>query len=110
MADVTGGSGTASRISTESFLICYGDAQTKSPWTIMSADDIVICSENRKQVEENLERLRYVLDKRGMKVSHSKTKYMCVNEKDLSGTVRLQEAEMEKVEDFKYLGSTLQSN
>ena len=36
----------------------------------MFSDD-VICSKNRKQVEENLERLGYELKRRGMKVNHS---------------------------------------
>ncbi|KAM7405544.1 hypothetical protein PAMP_012803 [Pampus punctatissimus] len=35
---------------------------------------------------------------------------MCVNERDPSGSVRLQGEEIKKVEDFKYLGSTVQSN
>ncbi|KAK3514278.1 hypothetical protein QTP70_012896 [Hemibagrus guttatus] len=41
--------------------------QTESPWTMMFADDLVICSESREQVEENLERWRFVLERRGMK-------------------------------------------
>ena len=45
-----------------------------------------------------------------MKVSSRKTVYMCVNKRNPSGTVRLQGAEMKKVGDFKYLGSTVQSN
>ena len=45
-----------------------------------------------------------------MKISCSKTEYMCVNERDPSGTVKLQGAEIKKVEHFKYLGSTVQSN
>ena len=45
-----------------------------------------------------------------MKVSQRKTEYMCVNERNPRGTVRLQGAEMKKVEDFKNLGSTVQSN
>ncbi|KAK3514745.1 hypothetical protein QTP70_029693 [Hemibagrus guttatus] len=74
------------------------------------ADDIVICSESREQVEKNLERWRFALERRGMKVSRSKTEYMCVNEREGSGTVRLQGEEVKKVQEFKYLGSTVQSN
>ncbi|KAK3508693.1 hypothetical protein QTP70_004208 [Hemibagrus guttatus] len=86
------------------------EVRQESPWTMMFADDIVICSESREQVEENLERWRFALDRRGMKVSRSKTEYMCVNEREGSGTVRLQGEEVKKVQDFKYLGSTVQSN
>ncbi|KAK3556562.1 hypothetical protein QTP70_009536 [Hemibagrus guttatus] len=74
------------------------------------ADDIVICSESREQVEESLERWRFALERRGMKVSRSKTEYMCVNEREGSGTVRLQGEEVKEVQEFKYLGSTVQSN
>ncbi|KAK3541670.1 hypothetical protein QTP86_000341 [Hemibagrus guttatus] len=86
------------------------EVRQESPWTMMFADDIVICSESREQVEENLERWRFALEKRGMKVSRSKTEYMCVNEREGSGTVRLQGEEVKKVQEFKYLGSTVQSN
>ena len=34
---------------------------------------------------------------------------MCVNERQVNGTVKMQE-EVAKVEDFKYLGSTVQRN
>ncbi|KAK3555213.1 hypothetical protein QTP86_010465 [Hemibagrus guttatus] len=86
------------------------EIRQESPWTMMFADDIVICSESREQVEENLERWRFALKRRGMKVSRSKTEYMCVNEREGSGTVRLQGEEVKKVQEFKYLGSTVQSN
>ncbi|KAK3508735.1 hypothetical protein QTP70_004280 [Hemibagrus guttatus] len=86
------------------------EVRRKSPWTMMFADDIVICSESREQVEENLERWRFALERRGMKISRSKTEYMCVNEREGSGTVRLQGEEVKKVQEFKYLGSTVQSN
>ncbi|KAK3546072.1 hypothetical protein QTP70_019989, partial [Hemibagrus guttatus] len=82
----------------------------ESTWTMMFAHDIVICSESRKQVEENLKRWRFALERRGMKVSRSKTEYMCVNEREGSGTVRLQGEEVKKVQELKYLGSTVQSN
>ncbi|KAK3523326.1 hypothetical protein QTP86_029494 [Hemibagrus guttatus] len=86
------------------------EVRQEYPWTMMFADDIVICSESREQVEENLERWRFALERRGMKVSRSKTEYMCVNEREGSGTVRLQGEEVKKVQEFKYLGSTVQSN
>ncbi|KAI5095388.1 hypothetical protein C0J45_15463 [Silurus meridionalis] len=73
----------------------------ESPWTMMFADDIVICCESREQVEKSLERWRYALERRGMKVSRSKTEYMCVNEREGSGVVRLQGEEVEKVEEFR---------
>ncbi|KAK3575396.1 hypothetical protein QTP86_025801 [Hemibagrus guttatus] len=86
------------------------EVRQESPWTMMFADDIVICSESREQVEENLERWRFALERRGVKVSGSKTEYMCVNEREGSGTVRLQGEEVKKVQEFKCLGSTVQSN
>ncbi|KAK3550288.1 hypothetical protein QTP86_023820, partial [Hemibagrus guttatus] len=86
------------------------EVRQESPWTMMFADDIVICSESREQVKESLERWRFALERRGMKVSRSKTEYMCVNEREGSGTVRLQGEEVKKVQEFKYLGSTVQSN
>lgn len=73
----------------------------------MFTDDIVIC---REQVEGNLEGWRYAPEGRGIKVSRSETEYMCVNERDQSEIVSLQGGEVKKVEDFKYLGSTMQSN
>ncbi|KAK3573123.1 hypothetical protein QTP86_014136 [Hemibagrus guttatus] len=86
------------------------EVRQESPWTMMFADDIVVCSESREQVEENLERWRFALERRGMKVSRSKTEYMCVNEREGSGTVRLQGEEVKKVQEFKYSGSTVRSN
>ena len=35
---------------------------------------------------------------------------MCVNERQVKGTVKMQEEDVAKEEDFKYLGSTVQSN
>ncbi|KAK3568025.1 hypothetical protein QTP86_028617 [Hemibagrus guttatus] len=86
------------------------EVRQESPWTMMFAEDIVICSESREQVEVNLERWRFALERRGMKVSRIKTEYMCVNEREGSATVRLQGEEVKKVQEFKYLVSTVQSN
>ncbi|KAK3556344.1 hypothetical protein QTP70_007095 [Hemibagrus guttatus] len=52
------------------------EIRQESPWTMMFADDIVIRSESREQVEENLERWRFALERRGMKVSRSDEEVM----------------------------------
>lgn len=36
-----------------------GEVRLESPWTMMLADDTVICCDNKEEVEENLERRRY---------------------------------------------------
>ena len=82
----------------------------EASWTMMFVDEITICSESREQVEENLEKWRYALERRGMRVSRSKTEYMCVNGRDDGGGVKMQGVEVPKVEEFKYLGSTVQSS
>ncbi|KAK3553111.1 hypothetical protein QTP86_031688 [Hemibagrus guttatus] len=73
------------------------EVRQESPWTMMFADDLVICSQSREQVEENLERWRFALERRGMKVSRSKTEYMCVNEREGSGTYKQQHTLLHKV-------------
>ncbi|KAI5619923.1 hypothetical protein C0J50_20517 [Silurus asotus] len=45
------------------------EVRQESPWTMMFVYDIVICGESREQVEKSLERWRYTLERRGMKVS-----------------------------------------
>ena len=52
----------------------------ESSQTMMFADDIVICSESREQVEESLERWRYTLERRGME---------CANGREDSTIVRM---------------------
>ncbi|KAK3521327.1 hypothetical protein QTP70_003170 [Hemibagrus guttatus] len=56
------------------------EARQESPCTMMFADDIVICSESREQVEENLERWRFALERRGMKVSRIQSNGECEKE------------------------------
>ena len=88
------------------------DVREEAPWTMMFADAIVICSESKEQVEEKLESWRYALERRGIQVNMRKTENMCVNERQdtSSGTVKMHGEEVAKVDDFKYLGSTVQSN
>ena len=57
------------------------DVRKVSPWNMLFADDVVLCSEIRKEVQTTLEKWRQALKSRGMKISTSKTEYLVLNEK-----------------------------
>ncbi|XP_063593838.1 uncharacterized protein LOC134770829 [Penaeus indicus] len=77
------------------------------PPSMLFADDILLCTEDNEEAEQELERWRHALERRGVKVSRSKTKYMFVNERDGDGRVSMENIEIKKVQEFKYLGSTM---
>ena len=49
-----------------------------APWNMLFADEIVLFRQNHRELEENLEIWRNALEKRGLKVSRSKTEYLRV--------------------------------
>ena len=77
---------------------------------MMFADGIVVCSESKGQVEDKLESWRYALERRGMKVNRRTTEYMCANARQVNDTVKMEGEEVAQVENFKYMGSIVQSN
>ena len=77
---------------------------------MLFADDIVICEETREEVEQRLESWKYALKRRGMKVSRSKTEYLCINGGNDDETVKMENAKVPRVKEFKYLGSTVQES
>ncbi|XP_047496500.1 uncharacterized protein LOC125044097 [Penaeus chinensis] len=81
----------------------------EAPWNVMFADDVVLCCEEKIELEEDLERWRDRLEKRGMKVSRAKTEYMCLN-KVSRGSIRMQDQQLPEVSEFRYLGSTVHSD
>ena len=72
--------------------------------------DIVICEETREEVEWKLESWRYALERRGIKVSSSKIEYLCINGGNDDETVKMEDAKLPRVKEFKYLGSTVQES
>ena len=77
---------------------------------MLFADDIVICEETREEVEQRLESWKYALERREMKVSWSKTKYLCINGGNDDETVKMEDTKVPKSKEFKYLGSTVQES
>ena len=72
------------------------EVRREKPWTMLFADDIVICKETGKEVERRLESWRYALERRGMKVSRSKTKYLCINEGNDNETVKMEDTKCQE--------------
>ena len=86
------------------------EVRREPSWTMLFADDIVICEETREEVERRLEFWKYALERRGMKVSRSKTEYLCINGGNDDETVKMEDAKVPRVKEFKYLGSTVQES
>ncbi|XP_042858560.1 uncharacterized protein LOC122244662 [Penaeus japonicus] len=52
------------------------EVRRQSPWGIMDADDDVVCKNDRETIEEKLGQWTRALERRGMRVSRTKTKYL----------------------------------
>ena len=86
------------------------EVRREPTWMMLFADDIVICEETRQEVEQRLKSWKYALERRGMKVSRSKTKYLCINGGNDDETVKMEDTKVPRVKEFKYLGSTVQES
>ena len=86
------------------------EVRREPPWTMLLADDIVICEETREEMEQRLESWRYALKRRGMKVSRSKVKYLYINGGNDNETVKMEDTKVQRVKEFKYLGSMVQES
>ena len=86
------------------------EVRREPPWTMLFADDIVIFEETREEVQRRLESWKYALERRGMKVNRSKTEYLCINGGNDKEIVKMEDAKLPRVKEFKYLGSTVQES
>ena len=86
------------------------EVRREPPWTMLFADDIVICKATREEVERRLESWKYALERRGMKVSRTKTEYLCINGGNDDETVKMEDTKVPRVKKFKYLGSMVQES
>ena len=78
----------------------------RPPWCMLFADDIVLCSTRREEVEMKLGEWRKAIEERRLKISRKKTEYWSSSEQqDL--VIRLEGEEVKRVNTFNYLGLTL---
>ncbi|CAL5358782.1 unnamed protein product [Camellia sinensis] len=87
--------------------------QDDVPWCMLFADDIVLVDETREGVNTKLEIWRKVLESKGFWISRTKTEYMeCKfsnSNNENRGEVKIENQELPKSEQFRYLGSIITS-
>ena len=86
------------------------DIRKDAPWDMLFADDIVLSRQNCRELEDDLEMWRNALERRGLKVSRSKTEYLKVGDVDDGEELKLQGEKLKRAKNFKYLGSTISSD
>ena len=86
------------------------DIRRDAPWDMLFADDIVLSRQNCRKLEDDLEFCRYALERRGLKVSRSKTEYLEAGGVDDGEELKLQGEKVKKAKIFKYLDSTVSSD
>ena len=73
------------------------------------ADDIGLISNEIRQAQELLERVQVECKKVGLDINAKKTKYLTYNIEDPGTLITIEGTELEKKDDFKYLGSWIDS-
>ena len=86
------------------------DIRKDSPWDMLFADDIVLSRQNFRELEDDLEMWENALERRGLKVSRSKTEYLKAGDVDDGEDLKLQGEKLKRTKNFKYLGSTVSSD
>ncbi|CAK1594062.1 unnamed protein product [Parnassius mnemosyne] len=88
------------------------DLQDEAPWCMLFADDIVLVGEEGIEVQRRLTGWQRRLESVGLKISRSKTEYLCCDFGGLSSPVpmSLDGAILPICSDVKYLGSLIQDD
>lgn len=74
------------------------------------ADDLVIMTENEKDLQRNLEIWNTTLEEYGMRINKNKTKVMVIGNEKKVMNIQIDGVAIEQVETVKYLGVEIQEN
>jgi hypothetical protein len=87
------------------------EIQEDAPWSMLFADDLVLCDETITEMEERLEKWRECLEGAGLKISRSKTEHLPPSNNSESIRLKLYDSNdntgLPKTAAFKYLGTTI---
>ncbi|KAK6764327.1 hypothetical protein RB195_024594 [Necator americanus] len=79
--------------------------EKKHPWTLPFADDVMLASEFRDDLQKQVQSWKDRLQQHGLRHNISKTEYMECGPRIEDGSIRVDGTELNKVNCFKYLGS-----
>ena len=86
------------------------DIRKDVPWDMLFADDIVLSRKNYRELEDDLEIWRNALERRGVKVSRSKTEYLKAGDVDDGEELKMQGENVKRAKNFEYMGLTRSSD
>ncbi|KAK6746049.1 hypothetical protein RB195_012270 [Necator americanus] len=95
------------------FILCMDtitkEIQKQHPWTLLFADDVMLASESRDDLQKQVQSWKDQLQQYGLRLNTSKTEYMECGPRIEDGSIRVDGTELNKVNCFKYLGSKVTS-
>ena len=77
------------------------DIRKDAPWDMLFADDIALSRQNCRELENDLEMWRNALERRGLKVSRSKTEYLKTGDVDDGEELKQQGEKLKRAKNFK---------
>ncbi|VDO19488.1 unnamed protein product [Heligmosomoides polygyrus] len=85
------------------------DFQKSVPWTLLYADDVMLSSEDKNELERQVQAWCDRLAMFGLKLNVKKTEYLTTDVNE-SGSTKIDGTELARTSVFKYLGSAIASD
>ncbi|XGW10231.1 hypothetical protein V3C99_012037 [Haemonchus contortus] len=85
------------------------DLQKPAPWTLLYADDVMLASEDKSELESQVQTWSDRLARFGLRLNVKKTEYLTTDSSE-PGSIKINGTELTRTTTFKYLGSALASD
>ncbi|XGW23905.1 hypothetical protein V3C99_005819 [Haemonchus contortus] len=85
------------------------DLQKPAPWTLLYADDVMLASEDKSELESQVQTWSDRLAMFGLRLNVKKTEYLTTDSSE-PGSIKINGTELTRTTTFKYLGSAIASD
>nr|CDJ80634.1 endonuclease-reverse transcriptase HmRTE-e01 [Haemonchus contortus] len=85
------------------------DLQKPAPWTLLYADDVMLASEDKIELESQVQTWSDRLAMFGLRLNVKKAEYLTTDSSEL-GSIKINGTELTQTTTFKYLGSAIASD